>query len=107
MHSREQVTNYHLKKRMLNVLSADSASAQTYHTIFGRLYNRAPRHRDRIMPTMLGLEYYNVVSNYPHNYRNYYRTPPIVTPDTQYQGLFAIADLQPVDRPLPWDRIGR
>lgn len=88
---------------MLTVLDANAASAPVHHTIFGKLYNKPAPTRDRIMPTHLGLDYYPLYGSHPDGFRAY-NTPPILSPNQNYYGRFAIADQRPVTQPLPWDR---
>lgn len=89
---------------MLKIVRADNASAPVVHTIFGQLYNKPAPTRDRIMPTHLGLDYYPLYGSHPQGFRAY-NTPPILSPNQNYYGRFAIADLRPVENPLPWDRM--
>lgn len=88
---------------MLPVVDANSASAITVHTIFGKLYNKPAPTRDRIMPSHYGLPYYPLHGSHPSGFRAY-NTPPILSLNQNYMGRFAIADQVPVERPLPWDR---
>lgn len=89
---------------MLLVVDANAASARTYHTEYGRIYNRPAPTRDRIMPSLYGLQYYRQTGSYPQGFRAY-NTPPLLSPETQEFSRFAYDDVPPVERPLPWQRI--
>lgn len=85
-------------------VDANSSSEIVRHTIFGQIYNRPYLGRDRIMPTMLGLAFYPLHGSYPQGFRKY-NTPPTLKLDMQEYSRFAIADMPPVERPLPWNRV--
>lgn len=89
---------------MVPYVTGLAASAITRRSIYGKLYNREPRRRDRIMPTVPGMQYFARYGSQPSGFRMAKATP-IITPSLEYKGLFANADLPPVERPLPWDRI--
>lgn len=89
---------------MLRDYDANNSSAITRHTDYGILYNRIRLARDRTMPTMLGLQNYALHGSYPQGFRRY-NTPPTLALETQEYSRFAYADLPPVERPLPWDRV--
>lgn len=88
---------------MLRIVHGDAADAITRHTPYGEIYNKPAPTKDRIMPTNLGLSFYPLLGSFPEGFRAY-NTPPIISPNLNYYGRFAIADQVPVERPLPWDR---
>lgn len=88
---------------MLRIVQGGAGDAITRHTAYGELYNKPAPTRDRIMPSHYGLDVYQLLGSYPEGFRAY-NTPPIISPNLNYYGRFAIADQVPVDRPLPWDR---
>lgn len=88
---------------MLKLVLADASSTVAEHTEWGKLYNRAPHTRDRIMPTVFNLPYYPQYGTVPQGFRQSISIP-IIAVDLAYHGPFAIADQVPIERPLPWDR---
>jgi hypothetical protein len=82
---------------------ANSASRTTVHTEYGQIYNRPYFGRDRIMPATLNLAYMGTYGNYPNGYRQTLLFTP-QNAQLSYGGPFAIADLPPLNRKLPWER---
>jgi hypothetical protein len=72
------------------------------HTAFGRLYNKQPKARDRMMPGIV--PFYRQIGSVPHGIRAY-NTPPILAINLGFGGRFAIADQPRIERPPTWERI--
>lgn len=89
---------------MLLRLDANAASRPVRFTEYGGLYNHFNPGRDRIMPTMLGLQYYPQTGTLPSGFRAY-NTPPIISLETQEFSRMAYDDIPTVERALPWERI--
>jgi hypothetical protein len=89
---------------VLRIVTGVQQSSLADHTEFGQIYNHPARTRDRIMPTNLYPGYLPPTGRMPTGFRAY-NTPPIVTLNISYMGRYAYADMEPVERPLPWERI--
>lgn len=87
---------------MLFIVTPCASSEATFHTPFGKLYNKPPRTRDRIMPTIT--PYYNKVGTVQFGVNSYIQNTTI-TPDFSYAGPFAMADLPRIEKLPPWERI--
>jgi len=89
---------------MLLQLDANAASRVTRFTEYGEVYNHFHPPRDRIMPTMLGLQNYLPTPFQPRGFRAY-NTPPTLALETQEFSRMAYDDIPSVNKGLPWERV--